>query len=148
MANNKIFYFDNIFYWLWRSSPSRGFPDRSYIIIAALQFAYLLLIVGVILVSFPMEIKIELYDNPKPIAAPAAIIFIGLLVICSHLYNKRKFQELTHIYDRMQTTEIEKNRKRFVRFIYISIIVVLADVLLMYAYHSSIATYGMNLSPA
>ena len=49
---NRVSFFDNIFYWIWTTVPSKGFPDRSFVVVTVCQFSYVLLFVSILSVSY------------------------------------------------------------------------------------------------
>ena len=49
---NGVSFFDNIFYWIWTTVPSKGFPDRSFVVVTVCQFSYVLLFVSILLTLF------------------------------------------------------------------------------------------------
>ena len=69
-------FFDNIFYWLWRITPSKGLPDRNFALLTVMQFSYVLFVVILIWSALPAEVKLSLYENPKPVAVPVMVIYI------------------------------------------------------------------------
>lgn len=58
---NKISFTDNIFYWIWTSVPSKGFPDRTFAILTIFQFSYALFFVSILLTLFNDEIQLWIY---------------------------------------------------------------------------------------
>ena len=38
---NRVSFFDNIFYWIWTTVPSKGFPDRSFVVVTAVSYTHL-----------------------------------------------------------------------------------------------------------
>ena len=65
---NRVSFFDNIFYWIWTTVPSKGFPDRSFVVVTVCQFSYVLLFVSILLTLFDDQVQLCIYDKPEPIA--------------------------------------------------------------------------------
>ena len=54
---NRVSFFDNIFYWIWTTVPSKGFPDRSFVVVTVCQFSYVLLFVSILLTLFDVSFQ-------------------------------------------------------------------------------------------
>ena len=124
-------FFDNIFYWFWRITPSKGFPDRSFALLTVMQFSYVLFVVILIWSALPAEVKLSLYENPKPVAVPVMVIYIVLLIVNSRMYDEKRYKQLCRIYEQMSAKDIRKRKTRFLLFTLLTIIIALLDILLL-----------------
>lgn len=135
---NKISFTDNIFYWIWTSVPSKGFPDRTFAILTIFQFSYALFFVSILLTLFNDEIQLWIYNKPEPIAIPMCILFIALLLINMKIYNEKKYKKLASNFRLMPIMEKKKSKNIFFLFSFITILIILTDIILLYSYNSHI----------
>jgi hypothetical protein len=63
----KVSFFDNIFYWLWFCTTSKGFPERSFAVVTIFQFAYLIFVVSLVLITLSDRTLLLLYEKPEPV---------------------------------------------------------------------------------
>ena len=75
--NDKISFCDNIFYWLWHNTPKRGFPDRTFAIIAVLQFSYIVFFVMILLILLNIVIERSIADSFELLSSPLFILFVS-----------------------------------------------------------------------
>ena len=120
---NRVSFFDNIFYWIWTTVPSKGFPDRSFVVVTVCQFSYVLLFVSILLTLFDDQVQLCIYDKPEPIAIPMLI----LLII---------YQKLEHDFRLMSVPQRKKYKNIFFLFLLTTILVILVDIMLLYSYNS------------
>ena len=126
---NGVSFFDNIFYWIWTTVPSKGFPDRS-------QFSYVLLFVSILLTLFDDQVQLCIYDKPEPIAIPMLILLIILSFINLKIYDEKKYQKLEHGFRLMSVPQRKKYKNIFFIFLLTTILVILVDIMLLYSYNS------------
>lgn len=89
---NGVSFFDNIFYWIWTTVPSKGFPDRSFVVVTVCQFSYVLLFVSILLTLFDEQVQLCIYDKPEPIAIPMLILLIILSFINLKIYDEKNIK--------------------------------------------------------
>ncbi|MFK2397653.1 hypothetical protein ACIXMQ_02205 [Bacteroides fragilis] len=131
---NRVSFFDNIFYWIWTTVPSKGFPDRSFVVVTVCQFSYVLLFVSILLTLFDDQVQLCIYDKPEPIAIPMLILLI-ILSLSIKIYDEKKYQKLEHDF-RLMSVPQRKNIKYFFLFLLTTILVILVDIMLLYSYNS------------
>ena len=88
---NRVSFFDNIFYWIWTTVPSKGFPDRSFVVVTVCQFSYVLLFVSILLTLFDDQVQLCIYDKPEPIAIP-------MLIYCYIMGKNLQFEKKNTFY--------------------------------------------------
>ena len=122
---NRVSFFDNIFYWIWTTVPSKGFPDRSFVVVTVCQFSYVLLFVSILLTLFDDQVQLCIYDKPEPIA-----------IINLKIYDEKKYQKLEHDFRLMSVPQRKKYKNIFFLFLLTTILVILVDIMLLYSYNS------------
>lgn len=133
---NGVSFFDNIFYWIWTTVPSKGFPDRSFVVVTVCQFSYVLLFVSILLTLFDDQVQLCIYDKPEPIAIPMLILLIILSFINLKIYDEQKYQKLEHDFRLMSVPQRKKHKNIFFLFLLTTILVILVDIMLLYSYNS------------
>lgn len=133
---NRVSFFDNIFYWIWTTVPSKGFPDRSFVVVTVCQFSYVLLFVSILLTLFDDQVQLCIYDKPEPIAIPMLILLIILSFINLKIYDEKKYQKLEHDFRLMSVPQRKKYKNIFFLFLLTTILVILVDIMLLYSYNS------------
>lgn len=133
---NRVSFFDNIFYWIWTIVPSKGFPDRSFVVVTVCQFSYVLLFVSILLTLFDDQVQLCIYDKPEPIAIPMLILLIILSFINLKIYDEKKYQKLEHDFRLMSVPQRKKYKNIFFLFLLTTILVILVDIMLLYSYNS------------
>lgn len=132
----QVSFFDNIFYWIWTTVPSKGFPDRSFVVVTVCQFSYVLLFVSILLTLFDDQVQLCIYDKPEPIAIPMLILLIILSFINLKIYDEKKYQKLEHDFRLMSVPQRKKYKNIFFLFLLTTILVILVDIMLLYSYNS------------
>lgn len=133
---NRVSFFDNIFYWIWTTVPSKEFPDRSFVVVTVCQFSYVLLFVFILLTLFDDQVQLCIYDKPEPIAIPMLILLIILSFINLKIYDEKKYQKLEHGFRLMSVPQRKKYKNIFFLFLLTTILVILVDIMLLYSYNS------------
>lgn len=133
---NRVSFFDNIFYWIWTTVPSKGFPDRSFVVVTVCLFSYVLLFVSILLTLFDDQVQLCIYDKPEPIAIPMLILLIILSFINLKIYDEKKYQKLEHDFRLMSVPQRKKYKNIFFLFLLTTILVILVDIMLLYSYNS------------
>lgn len=136
---NKISILDNVFYWVWRAVSSGGFADRSFAMIAVIQFAYLLLVPSIVLALLDVRVQLYIYNHPKPVALPLLLVFILLLGVNMRIYDEKRYIRLAHRFRDIPVSMQRKFRTNFFLFIWVTILVIAADIMLLFTFHSQIA---------
>lgn len=135
---NPISFLDNIFYWIWSSVPSNGFPDRTFVAITVCQFSYILLIVSALLTLLDDKFQLLLYYKSEYIIIPMFILLIVLFLVNFRIFNEKKYLFLASCYKLMPTMEKKKNKDVFHAFILVTILVIIIDIVLLWDYNSHI----------
>ena len=116
--------------------PSKGFPDRSFVVVTVCQFSYVLLFVSILLTLFDDQVQLCIYDKPEPIAIPMLILLIILSFINLKIYDEKKYQKLEHDFRLMSVPQRKKYKNIFFLFLLTTILVILVDIMLLYSYNS------------
>lgn len=143
---NRVSFFDNIFYWIWTTVPSKGFPDRSFVVVTVCQFSYVLLFVSILLTLFDDQVQLCIYDKPEPIAIPMLILLIILSFINLKIYDEKKYQKLEHDFRLMSVPQRKKYKNIFFLFLLTTILVILVDIMLLYSYNSHMNNLTIRVS--
>ena len=83
-------FWDGVFYRLWRSVPANGFPDRSFVLVAVMQFVWAML---PLLIAGNLTIKwIALPIYPDIIGGAAIGLFAVLTLYCGIRYTEKRYR--------------------------------------------------------
>lgn len=127
--NDKISFCDNIFYWLWHNTPKRGFPDRTFAIIAVLQFSYIVFFVIMLLILLNIVIERSIVDSFELLSSPLFILFVFLILINMKIYNENKYKKLQTHFNKLSLKEVKIYKKKFFYSMLISVIIIVIELL-------------------
>ena len=104
------FHFSIIYFiGFWTTVPSKGFPDRSFVVVTVCQFSYVLLFVSILLTLFDDQVQLCIYDKPEPIAIPMLILLIILSFINLKIYDdEQKYQKIGTMTLRLMSCSTKK----------------------------------------
>ena len=126
--NDKISFFDNIFYWLWHNAPKRGFPDRTFAIIAVLQFSYTVFFMTMLLILLNIAIERSIADSFELLSSPLLILFVLLILINMKIYNESKYEKLQTHFNKLSLKEVKIYKKKFFYSMLISAIIIVIEL--------------------
>lgn len=128
-------FFGHVFYWTWRCTPKHGLPDRSWILVAIVQFAYFLFPFALCTPFFSDDTVRMLYeadDNLKYL--PIATVWVIMIWRNLYIYNERKYQEVKEYYMQISPAERIRRKRQYLLFIAITVIMIVIEVWLFYVY--------------
>jgi hypothetical protein len=146
--NSKISFFENVFYWLWRSGEWRNekaartgcpyrvaLPERSPAVISIWQYTYFMLCISLIAHTFSDKMIVNLYMIDERITIlPLVVVFIVLVLVHDKVFDEKKYNTLKAKYLQMPYTEIKERRRAYRFFSFVSILVGILTVWLWVAY--------------
>lgn len=125
---NKIKFFDNIFYWIWKYTLI-GFPDRSFVFISVLQFIYVLLVISIGLILLDKETILWLCDLDLRISiSPIIIVYIIIIIYNGKIYNEEKFQLLQNAFQNMNRKSVLRYRIIFFSFLVLTLCLLFVSI--------------------
>lgn len=123
---------DSIFYRLWRTAPSSGFPDRSFAVIAVIQVAWIMLPI-LTLGNLPICRIVPAISPyyPDAVLWPSLPLFIVLLAYDIKRYNEEHYLRLHKTITGMSFHKWKSLRYRTIRAIWLSMAAIIADSMLV-----------------
>lgn len=133
---NEVKFFDNIFYWLWHFTL-KGLPDRVFVVISVLQYAYFIFIIAIVLQFLNDEIIIWLYQRRESTIINLPIISVFLLLFCLNMkiYTKKEYMILKEKYLSMDMVRVRKYKKTFFIFMFMTVAIVIIEIKLLTVYY-------------
>lgn len=123
-------FWDGVFYRLWRSVPANGFPDRSFVLVAIIQLAWVML---PLLIAGNLTIKrITLPIYPDIIGGIAIGLFTVLTLYCGVRYTERRYCNLHKTISTLPFHKWKTLRSRTTHALCLSAAAVIADILLVF----------------
>lgn len=138
---NKILFWDNIFFWIWSYTPKGGYAHRSYGVVTLIQYAYLLLIISIVINCLNWETALWIYSNQKNVIFGVGMIFPLLFFVNSFIYNDHKYQNLGDKFMRMTSDRRKRLKKTFFIFLGITAIVILMEIKLFQRFEGIFIQY-------
>lgn len=123
-------FWDGVFYRLWQSVPANGFPDRSFVLVAVMQFVWAML---PLLIAGNLTIKwIALPIYPDIIGGAAIGLFAVLTLYCGIRYTEKRYRDLHRTISALPFHKWKTLRGRTTHAFWLSVVAVIADILLVF----------------
>ena len=119
----RISFWDNIFYWLWHLTR-HGFPDRSFVAVALMQYVYVVLFTAVVLNYLDSQTAWHLYilHKSKGILGYILVPFVILFLVNGRIYKESRYERLKADFVRIDISEKKRRSTIFWIFIGISLL--------------------------
>lgn len=123
---------DSVFYRLWRNAPANGFPDRSFALVAVMQFvwAMLPLLIAVNLTIKRIALPIPIF--PDIIGGAAICLFAAFILYCGVRYTEKRYRDLHKTISTLPFHKWKTLRSRTTHTLWLSAAVFIADILLVF----------------
>lgn len=138
----KPSFFGHIFYWMWEFTPKKGLPDRSWLVVALVQYAYLLFPIALCIQFFSDDTVRMLYEADGSLTIlPIMAVFVIMVWRNILIYNKRKYQDINEYYMQVSPAERIRSKRLCLLFIAITVIVIIIEVWLFNLYYDRCLMY-------
>lgn len=134
-------FFGHVFYWMWECTP-HGLPDRSWMVVTIIQFAYFLLPIALCMPFLSDDIVralCEADDNLKYL--PIGAVFIIMVWRNAYIYSERKYQQIKEYYRQVSPAERIRRKRHYLLFMAITVIVIVVEVWLFNVYYDRCLSY-------